>query len=444
MKAYNEYMNQIYVSDTLHQKILSYAGNAKPVRRPVISRRYAAAFACLIVAMLGIFTIPRVIRRSTVPLPDQSLPHEMMPSPVNNVNLPQPGKDKDAAEKTKNYTLIFNGASRQSSTDIAIPGHFWQELTEDELTAILHSLPDTFSITATANYRNDENGAALFNIDAHAVSTSGSKAYIQIAPGEVILDYILEGDVKTSNVLGTEVTAGYFESRRNSKGIRNVIYFASFKLSDVAYYVELGGEEAESEAFREEITELVGLLVQGGAADLVALSPVVPELRDDKLDLSAARTDVDYGAYLPAALPDGFVFEDARRFINQEQNELTAYWRKGMGYIDWRVMTLEEDDKTRITSLSDTQNYDLTLYPIPRADSVPNEIREIVDNPIFLSKELTLEAVKARTYEVSDSGDEPGPRMRFSVLYGEDILVEFNVKGASAEEMFEILQQIRE
>lgn len=443
MKAYNEYMNQIYVSDTLHQKILSCAGNARPVRRPVIPRRYAAAFACLIVVMLGIFTIPQIIWRNTVPLPDQSLPHEVMPSPDNNVNPPQPGKDKNTPEEAKNYTLIFNPAGAQSAADIDIPGHFWQELTEDELTAILPGLSDTHSITATANYRSNENGAALFNIDAHAVSASGSKAYIQIAPGEVIIDYILEGDAKTSDVLGTEVTAGYFKSRRNSKGIRNVIYFASFKLSDIAYYVELGGEEAESEAFREEITELVGLLVQGGAADLDVLSPVVPELRDDKLNLSEARTDADYGAYLPAALPDGFVLEEARRFINQEQNELTAYWRKGMGYIIWRVTTLDEDDKMRITSLSDTQNYDLTLYPIPRADSVPCEIREIVDNPIFLSEELPLEAVQARTYEVSDSGDEPGPRMRFSVLYG-DTLVELNAKGASAEEMFEILQQIKE
>ena len=280
-----------------------------------------------------------------MPLPDQSLPHEVMPSPDNNINLPQPGKDKNTPEEAKNYTLIFNQAGAQSAADIDIPGHFWQKLTEDELTAILPGLSDTHSITATANYRSNENGAALFNIDAHAVSASGSKAYIQIAPGEVIIDYILEGDAKTSDVLGTEVTAGYFKSRRNSKGIRNVIYFASFKLSDIAYYVELGGEEAESEAFREEITELVGLLVQGGAADLDVLSPVVPELRDDKLNLSEARTDADYGACLPAALPDGFVLEEARRFINQEQNELTAYWRKGMGYIIWRVTTLDEDDK---------------------------------------------------------------------------------------------------
>ncbi|NLF43652.1 MAG: hypothetical protein GX587_13235, partial [Bacteroidales bacterium] len=46
-----------------------------------------------------------------------------------------------------------------------------------------------------------------------------------------------------------------------------------------------------------------------------------------------------------------------------------------------------------------------------------------------------------RTYDVSDSGDEPGPRMRLGVLYG-DVLVELRVKGASSEAILDILQQI--
>ncbi len=137
-----------------------------------------------------------------------------------------------------------------------------------------------------------------------------------------------------------------------------------------------------------------------------------------------------------------FEFEDALRYINQEQNALFITWTKGMGYINWRVSFLDDNDKTRITSVTDAHNYDLALYPIPRADSVPDELREIVDNPIFYIDELTLDVVQARTYEVADSGDEPDQRMRFGVLYG-DILVELNIKGASPEVMFDILQQIK-
>jgi len=113
-----------------------------------------------------------------------------------------------------------------------------------------------------------------------------------------------------------------------------------------------------------------------------------------------------------------------------------------MNYIDWRVSRLEEKDKTRIISSADRLNYDLSFYPIPRADYVPDDLRKMVDNPIFRSEELTLDMVKARTYEVDDAGDEPGPRMRFSVLY-DDILIEVDVKGLSPEAVYQALQEIK-
>lgn len=431
MKAYSEYMNTISVSDTLHQKLVSCADNARPGRRPITIRRYAAAFACLAVILLGVFTIPQLMQHDITPIPDD------YPS------VSKPGANTPTPDASSKHELVFNKADGQlAEADIYIPGHFWKELTADELAAVFPGLTDTRTVTATVNFQSDEGNAALFNIDAYVVSTSGLRTYIQIAPDRVRVDYRLEGKTKTSDVLGTEVTAGYFETKPNSKGHRYIIYFASFKLSGVSYYAELGGAEAEKEALKNEISELIGLLIKGGSADLNVFHPVVPELREDQLGLDEARADNDFGAYLPVTLPDGFIFEDALRYINQEQDALFVNWTKGMGYIDWRVSLLDDNDETHITSVADKKNYDLSLYPIPRADSVPNELREIVDNPIFLSEELTLEAIQTRTYEVSDSGDEPGPRMRFSVLYG-DILVELNVKGASAEEIFDILQQIK-
>lgn len=162
----------------------------------------------------------------------------------------------------------------------------------------------------------------------------------------------------------------------------------------------------------------------------------------NELSFPAAYADPEFGSYLPRNLPFGFTFESARRVINQEQNSLNALWTKGMGYIQWRISVPRADDKIRITSIADTQNYDLSLYPIPRADSVPDALREIVNNPIFRSEDLMLNVVRTRAYEVSDAGDEPGCRMRFGVLYG-DILVEINVKGATPETMFQILEQIK-
>ncbi|WP_165878447.1 hypothetical protein [Natranaerovirga pectinivora] len=55
------------------------------------------------------------------------------------------------------------------------------------------------------------------------------------------------------------------------------------------------------------------------------LSPVIPELRDDKLSVEEAYEEEDFGAYLPQKLPRGFVFESSVRFINQEFNYLSHY-----------------------------------------------------------------------------------------------------------------------
>ncbi len=429
MKAYNEYMNKILVSDTLHTKLVSCAANPKPHRHPVTVRRYAAALGSLAVVLIGVYAIPKLMRNNLTPMPGE----------ITSVS--QTTKDAPVPDTSSKYTLHFNKTQSQAADKIAIPGHFWQELTDEELKAVFPCLTETYSITATANFQSDDSGASLFNIDAHALSSSGLKTYIQIAPGKVVLDYGFDAETKTSDVLGTAVTAGYFETKPNSNGLRNVIYFASFNLSSLGYYVELGGAEADKETLKEEFIELIGALIKGRTADISVLHPTIPELRNDRLSLDEARTDADFGAYLPQYVPSGFIFESATRFINQKSNYLSALWIKGMGNIHWRVSPLEEDDKVRITSVDDTKNYDLALYPIPRAESVPGELRKIVENPIFRIEELTLDTVRTRTYEVQDTGDISGPRMRFSVLYG-DTLVELNVKGVSAQVMFDILQQI--
>lgn len=431
MKAYNKYMDKITVSNTLHEKIMSRT-EARPKRWPIMIKRYTVAFACLAVVLLGVFTIPKLTQ------------HHVAPTPGNNLSVLEPGTITPAPDSSSKYTLYFNEANSQSTakTDITIRGHFWQELTDEEIKAIFPRLTETHAVTATANFQSDESRASLFNIDAQAVSSAGLKTYIQLAPGEVVLDYGVDAETKTSDVFGTAVTAGYFETKPNSKGLRNVTYFATFKLSEVAYYVEIGGTEAEKKVVKNEISEIIGLLIEGGTTDLDLFHPVVPELRNDSLSLDEARADADFGPYIPETLPKGFGFEHANRFINQERNTLFVNWTKGMSYISWNVSLLKDNDKTRITHVTDTKNYDLALYPIPRADSVPDELREIVENPIFLIDELTLDAVRARAYEVLDSGDEQGSRMRFSVLYG-DTLVKLNVKGATPESVLEMLQQIK-
>ena len=92
--------------------------------------------------------------------------------------------------------------------------------------------------------------------------------------------------------------------------------------------------------------------------------------------------------------------------------------------------------------MDEINNYDLALYPIPRASSVPKELRQIVDNPIFYAEELTQDAVWARAYKTGETGDSDGWRMTFSVIYG-DTVVEIRGKGVNPEWIYQQLVDLK-
>lgn len=162
---------------------------------------------------------------------------------------------------------------------------------------------------------------------------------------------------------------------------------------------------------------------------------------DKALTLPEALANEPFGAYMLSQAPAGFQAESIHLYQDENSYFLSGLWTKGTGSFDeisWRVSFYSETDADRVTSIEDTKNYDLGLYSFPLADSVPIELFQIVDHPIFQGNELTLDAVKRRAYTVRDTGDTTGKRMNFGVLYG-DILVEVSSKGISPEWLYEKL-----
>lgn len=162
---------------------------------------------------------------------------------------------------------------------------------------------------------------------------------------------------------------------------------------------------------------------------------------DKAMTLEEAQRSQPFGGYLPAEAPSGFTAETIQRYQDENDNYLYGLWTKGEGSFDeisWRVSFYDETMENRMTSVDDTKNYDLSLYPFPLADSVPEELFEVVDHPIFSIGELTLEAVSRRAYSVRENGDTSGTRMSFGVCYGE-VVVEITTKGVSAEWVYEQL-----
>jgi hypothetical protein len=341
------------------------------------------------------------------------------------------------------YPLILNKVDSMMDASIIIPGHFWYGLTEEQLAAILPGFD--FPVSATVNYTGD---GSVFNI--HVFETDASrelamysdfyiKTQIVIAPGEVIEDVVYTAEVKTSDVYGVPVTAGV--AYGNAKDVP-AAYIADFKIDGIAYKIRLM-DSGTGDSGLDRLTFLVNEIIRFGAADLSILeNPVIPELRDEKMTLEKAGKDPDFGAWLPKAVPSGFAFESAHRFINQDLNMLSAYWNSGLDYIDWRIQKPTEGDLARIVKVSETEKYNMDLYPVPWADSIPDELWDIVQTPVFRADELTLDVVRLRAYSIKDAGDTSGPRMQFGVLFG-DVLVSINSKGVSPEKVFEMLQRVR-
>lgn len=340
--------------------------------------------------------------------------------------------------ENKQYTLSFNKVEGVMAECLLIPGHFWQTLTAEQAEKILPVLAEKYQIASTIHYSHVEEQTSIFNIETSVRAGKENDVKITIAPNQIAKCYIIDGKPVLSQIAGIDIEAGLFITDENSRGERAYIYSADFKMDDIAYYVEFAGTKSDEDFF----VNLVADIILGGKADLSVFDhPTVPELRDDQLTEEEAYAEVDFGRYLPS-VPNNYQWNSAARFINQDRNDLFISWSRGYDDIDITVTKLQEEDKQRIISVKDTELYDLSLYPIPWADSMPSEKAYVIENPIFKMEELTQEAVKLRSYSTNEQGDN-SVKMQFSVLY-DDILVELHTEGVSVQYLYDALCQVAE
>lgn len=436
MKDYIDYMDNISVDQELHDKIMKRVEQKPDSRyRNRTIYRIAGLAACVAVIFACVFAVPGLLNTAGDNVPSNT----GGAGDLSQDNAPPDTVDPEGGSAPLQYPLVINNADSQTAESIHIPGHFRYELTPEEIDAILPELD--LSLHGTVNYYGD---GSIFNVMLHEMSPSGdtamyndvyTKTSITLAHGEVIEDVVIDYEPEISDVNGVPVVAGVFDFRKND-GV--ALFTASFKLDDIAYRISLSDDDAgDSGVIR--LTEIVNVIIRGGAADLSVVSdPLIPELLDEQLTLAQAYEDPDFGAYLPVDVPRSFTFDSAHRFQNQSINGVFLHWYSGMDYIEWRVYTAAEGDRERIVHPDEYEKYDMSLYPIPTSDSIPKELWEVVNSPVFLGEELTLDMIKARAYQVEDSGDTAGWRMQFSVLL-DDTVIDVSIKGVSPERVFEML-----
>lgn len=386
-------------------------------------KKYVPIVACMVIILVLLAAWPKALRTNMPSMPNTEM--------TDKGSMPIPSKTENNQDlQIATVPLHFNQTDWEIEDKKSIPLHFWNTLTDSQLQKVFHSLVKEYTIEATANYNGSN--LSLFNIEARLASLHTDKdLHVLIArDAPPTMCYAFNTETKTTDVYGVEVMAGTFEE------IGMTVYFASWTTGGVGYSVELSGGEAA----KEELTEVVSRLVYDGGADLsVFANPKAPELRDDRLSLEEVRSDVKFGKYFPQEIPSRFIFDNATRFVNQARDSLSAFWYKGMGHITWQASVITDTERENITTVKDKENYDLSLYSIPYADSVPDDLRQIVNNPIFLAEEMTLNVIKARAvYSEDDAGDEPGYRIKFGVLY-DDVLVDISVKNVTPDAVWNML-----
>lgn len=329
-----------------------------------------------------------------------------------------------------------------SDVRINIPSYFAEELTDQELDAILPgNLRQSWHSEGYAGF----SGAAGLVSEAELMLVSLSfrhpESALEVSLGIWKYDYpdcaILPAEPLVSHWDGTDYILCEYpcadgQTHLSAKGERE----------DWFWYFNISAPTERTSDAKDALEAVICSF--DAVPDFSTIrADRIPEYRNDPLSFEDARNDPDFGAWFLPELPAGFQRESIRRYRDYRLDYLSGLWTRGYDEIYWQVAPIAEEDRIRITSVTDTEHYDLSLYPIPRAESVPEELREIVDNPIFRIGELTLDAVRARAYRIHDAGDTDGWRMDFSVLYG-DILVKVRTKGVDPEWLYGQLKSVAE
>lgn len=102
--------------------------------------------------------------------------------------------------------------------------------------------------------------------------------------------------------------------------------------------------------------------------------------------------------------------------------------------MDMILLHLEQTQGTVETvDVEKPEIYDERLYEVPYGETVPEEYRQVFQDPVFALEDFSLEIVESRMKAYEDSGDTATPRGNFKVLYPDGVLVSFNGRGTAQE-----------
>ncbi len=436
MQEYSAYYDSIAPDAALKKRILSAAAKSTKKRWNKYIPAMAAAAAVLLCAALP-FALKNYRDSIVIATPDISA-QPMLDDASRGSSAPEsenviaPGTPQVShMPETESY-IVINSLSDVMEVDASTPSACYRAPKEGET---LYYTEVSLALE-TGNF--SENTLFFVGIDVFDGSErliAGSEALAAVIDAFRALGYHVEFSVcweygnEDEDVpipfLSGLFTPGELEAFTPPEGYAAALYFPkNGDGSPVEPDIDLILNQSSPSA--EETPEADPYMCSG--------LPLPPE----GITLEAALSNPDFGKYIPDFSSAGWTFESAYK-----NGGLSLFWSRGYDSISWNASLVSKDVRELVVSPDEKEKYDMSLYSVPFADSVPEELREVVSSPVFLIDELTLQMVEARAYSVQDAGDTPEVRMSFSVIYG-DTVVSINSKGISAEDVYDILTGLKQ
>ncbi len=403
-----------------------------PAVRKRTWRRWGSLAACLCLLAVCAFGLPKLL-------------HQKAPTPEPKPPVSDPGHgsitepDPQPVDPLGDWPVVYNQATAVPDEGKMSFCMFSEKLTEEERAAIVpDGLPDWLELRgAAALYCGWEEGV-LNCVELSLVNPhTGDRLEVCICPpGQrpISDEIIIPVDTVPTSIDGRDVILCQYGG----------MLWTDFSAGGVDYCVSASGQTEELDRIKEDFFMLVVSLIRSDTSPELERLQFHPErhvFQDKRLTMEEAQADPDFGRFFPRTAPKGLGDGEISRQQNRDLGVdcLNGSWSVGYDYLTWTVRPAKLDNAAaRIVSPDEREKYDLRLYSIPLYESVPEEYRATVFEPVFRAEELTEDLVRARCAE----SDGDAPWIRFSVLFG-DAVVEITAKGVTPEEIYAMVDALR-
>lgn len=441
MKQYESYMERQEVSASFHEKLLTLE---PPARRSGDWRRWGMLAACCVLAAgLGLWRLgPRQISRGDGP-----------GTPAISEQEPKPG---DAVPE-----ITYREETVSAAADIALPdGSFAREIPAEQLTALFaregESLDSVLSALGWTDYalRGEaiyDGAGQLWLLTITGRHPDGPEFTLELCPGSLPPSCVVTPAQESTQVNGVAVSAWYGSWDRDGDGKIEHVCESKFMAGDVGVHYEsvdapFTARYGSADGVLGGTQKLNAMLAGRATGQGIDLSGVmtagdVPAWREESFStLAQARQEEEFAPYLPTEnVPGCGEFYGRLSWQEGSYNDLFVRWSRGYDDVEVDVCRCPEKGYSTVDAAA-TEQYDVRLYDIPWSESVPEEYRDTVYDPVFRAEDMSFSVVQARTLYRNDTGEGRKASIRLGVLHPDGTVVRYTCKGLTAEQVWAMVE----